>query len=575
MSTTNRVRLSSVREVTEGVTPTSPRMRLERRTSEGLTAAPRFVDSQELRADRMIPDSIETLLPSGGGPTNFEFSYPEANSPFADDLASMLYNDWTNTPTFFNDGVADSVITDAGTTTDTFTVASGGTAVVAGMLVKAEGFTNAANNQVFRATSSTGTTIVGTGLALTAEAAPPATAKLKVVGFQGAAGDLVLTTSGMTSTLLNFTTLGLTVGRWLKIGGTAAASRYTATSANVVGRAIIVSGGTGGTPGPVTITGTTGTGTQFQATGVISAGGVLVGALTVTVRGQYTVNPTNLNIEPVTGGGLTGATVRVIMVAGNSNDWVRITAIAANALTFDNLPTGWVTDTGATKTIKVWFGDWNKNGVTNISMTKEIGFMDQEVPGYFQFVGLKVNTGDFTLNSNSAITGTFNYNGRSMTPSNVSLDDTPDATTTGRVMAAHANVGRLSEAGRTLTEPNWGNALTFQINNNQRELLDIGSQSVAGVNPGSCTVTGRITTYMGDLTLYQKLIDNTPTSLASRWQKDNQACIFTFPRITFRGGDPQVTGTNQDITLPLDFQAALDTPTNSEVMMDRVYYYET
>jgi len=141
-------------------------------------------------------------------------------------------------------------------------------------------------------------------------------------------------------------------------------------------------------------------------------------------------------------------------------------------------------------------------------------------------------------------------------------------------MAAHANVGRLSEAGRTLSEPNWGNAMTFQINNNQRELLDVGSQSVAGINPGACTVTGRLTSYFGDLSLYTKLINNTATSLASRWQKDRQACIFTFPRVIYRGGEPQVTGTNQDIVLPLDFAASADTLTASEVTFDRVPYYE-
>src|SRR6185295_11094702 len=178
MATTNRVRLSSVKELTEGVTPTTPRMRLNRVTSVALSAAPRFVDSQELRSDRMVPDSIVTLLPSGGGSLNFEFSYPEADSPFATDLESMFYNSFTNTPTFFNDGTADSIITDAGTTANTYVVASGGTAVITGMLVKAEGFTNDANNQVFRTTTSSGTTIVGTALALTAEAAPPATAKL-------------------------------------------------------------------------------------------------------------------------------------------------------------------------------------------------------------------------------------------------------------------------------------------------------------------------------------------------------------------------------------------------------------
>lgn len=79
--------------------------------------------------------------------------------------------------------------------------------------------------------------------------------------------------------------------------------------------AAVVAGGTGGTPGAVTVTGTTGTGTKFQATGTITAGGILSGTLTVTVAGDYTVNPTVIAVEPVTGGGLTGATVIVAMGA--------------------------------------------------------------------------------------------------------------------------------------------------------------------------------------------------------------------------------------------------------------------
>jgi hypothetical protein len=219
VSTTNRVRLTSVEETTPGVTPTSPRMRLERITSESLTAAPRFVDSAELRSDRMQTDSIETVLPSGGGATGFEFSYPEDNSPWSSNLKSAFYSAWVNTPTFDNDGTADSVVTDAGTSANTYAVVSGGASVVVGHLVRATGFTNAANNQIFRVASSTSTTIVGTALSLTAEAAPPAAAKLKVVGFQGAAGDIIAAASSLTSTVLDFTTLGLHVGQTLKIGG--------------------------------------------------------------------------------------------------------------------------------------------------------------------------------------------------------------------------------------------------------------------------------------------------------------------------------------------------------------------
>ncbi|TAL08057.1 MAG: hypothetical protein EPO02_13780 [Nitrospirae bacterium] len=86
----------------------------------------------------------------------------------------------------------------------------------------------------------------------------------------------------------------------------------TVTDTKVI-TATVVAGGTGGTPGAVTITGTTGTGTKFQATGTITAGGILSGALTVSVAGDYTVNPTDITAEPVTGGSLSGCTVALTM----------------------------------------------------------------------------------------------------------------------------------------------------------------------------------------------------------------------------------------------------------------------
>jgi hypothetical protein len=82
--------------------------------------------------------------------------------------------------------------------------------------------------------------------------------------------------------------------------------------------ATVNAGGSGGTNGPVTITGTTGTGTKFTARGVISSG-ALSGALTILNAGSYTVDPTSLTAEPVSGGGLSGATVGLTMSGDTAN----------------------------------------------------------------------------------------------------------------------------------------------------------------------------------------------------------------------------------------------------------------
>ena len=77
----------------------------------------------------------------------------------------------------------------------------------------------------------------------------------------------------------------------------------------VVGAAVAAPGA-GGTNGVQTVTGTTGTGTKFQAS-VNVAGGMIVSVNSVTLAGNYTANPTDPTAEPVTGASLVGATLNL------------------------------------------------------------------------------------------------------------------------------------------------------------------------------------------------------------------------------------------------------------------------
>jgi hypothetical protein len=103
-------------------------------------------------------------------------------------------------------------------------------------LIKGIGFTNAANNALNVVTAITTNTSVevATGL-LTAEASPPTGASINVVGFQGTSADLNVDATGtfpaITSTSLNFTTLGLVVGQWVFVGGDSAGTKFV-TAAN-------------------------------------------------------------------------------------------------------------------------------------------------------------------------------------------------------------------------------------------------------------------------------------------------------------------------------------------------------
>lgn len=100
-----------------------------------------------------------------------------------------------------------------------------------------------------------------------------------------------------------------------QVGGTGTEPTWTVTHVKVM-TAVVNAGGTGGTPGAVTITGAgtgSGTGTKFQATGTIGEDGILAGDLVVSVAGDYTVAPTSLSATPVTGGSLTGCTITITL----------------------------------------------------------------------------------------------------------------------------------------------------------------------------------------------------------------------------------------------------------------------
>ena len=90
-----------------------------------------------------------------------------------------------------------------------------------------------------------------------------------------------------------------------------AAIKITDTTAVAIA---IAAAGSGGTTGTQIITGTTGAGQRFTAS-VVVAGGAMTGTPVLLFPGDYTTNPTVIAAEPVTGGGLVGASVSLTMGA--------------------------------------------------------------------------------------------------------------------------------------------------------------------------------------------------------------------------------------------------------------------
>ena len=482
----NRVRIASVVETDIGVLPASPRFRIGRMTGESVEFSPQFFNSAEIRSDRMNPDPVQ-IFQQNQGSINYELSYPTDRTLLSDFIASAFFNSWTNTPFRDNDGTADSVITDIGTVANTVTFATG-PAFLVGHLVRNTGFAQPGNNGLFPVTTGGTTSYVSTGSTFTAEAAPSGTARVKVVGYQGTAADITATGTGLASTTLDFTTLGLALGQWIKIGGTGAAFRFGTVAAN--------------------------------------------------------------------------------------NDWARITAISAHALTLDNLPVGWGADTGTGKTIRIFFGDRLINGVTRSTIALEKAFLGQAVPSYVLHHGLVGKTLTVNAQSQQAITGTIAVMGTQAAANTSPNGATYAAATTDPVMTSNISMTRVAENNAAVVAPNFIKDLSFTVENSTRLLDAVGFAQAVDIGAGDCAVTGTANTYFGDLTLYNKLINGTPSSLSMRMQTGSKALIFTLPRVIYTGGAPSTQAKNTDVMISLTFTSSIDPATNSVVNADRFDYFE-
>lgn len=126
-------------------------------------------------------------------------------------------------------------------TTTGYTVASGGD-IPNNYLIVARGFPDAANNGLKKtAGTSTATEIKTTGLVADAAVADSENATVEICGYEALSDDLEIDASGNlisthATTPLDFTTLGLTVGQFIKIGGKTSGTEFATAAYNGTAR---------------------------------------------------------------------------------------------------------------------------------------------------------------------------------------------------------------------------------------------------------------------------------------------------------------------------------------------------
>lgn len=586
----NRAVVRYIPEVTWGTTPASGKVRTARLLKSGIIASKEAVQSNELRADRMVPNIIEVSAGTAG-PIETELSC-FSNDDF---FQQFLLGAWTLP--MLGVLVKGASVDVTGANTVTLTGADWTGWLADNQWVKLEGFLNPENNRYVRINGtpsfSAGNTVVTVDETLVVEAGSAFSKFLD-------ASDVILisTTTAITAgNTINgggansFAGLTLKVGQKIYIEGLGKETgTLTCDAANPTeGDTFVISDGVnsltfeirtnaalvalGNIHVPLSDTEATlaanikaAVNGQFLKEAFrVSA---TAAAAVVTLRngrgtgGSIAESSTGLTAANFSGGDATKFGFRTIASLPNDD-----TIVVAETLTAD------ANGGGLTVVVK---GSHVRNPgtigeITKQSISAETSFTD--VNKNMLHDGLRVGTFELSVAPGEIVTCNFNFTGRRTQPlpGSTQLGAGPyvvlDSNAT-QPLNATANVGQLLKDGVALTTAVM--SINLSGDASLREQRAIGEKFPAGIGYGRFSLTGSLTAYFQNFDQYNAFINHTTASLSFGFEDaDHNRLFFTVPALKFTANPVQPEGIDTDVKEPIEFMAQRDPVLNTMLMLDR------
>lgn len=245
-----------------------------------------------------------------------------------------------------------------------------------------------------------------------------------------------------------------------------------------------------------------------------------------------------------------------------NNGWHRVTAKATGTIV---VASTLVNETAsASKGIKA---KTIKNGVVKRSFAFEQAYLD--IGDYFHYTGQRVASMSLEANAGQIVTGSFGFMGATSTVATSTYAGTPVAATNSQIINATSNVGAILE-GATFTPLSTGiQGFTLNIDNSLRAQMAMGARYPKNIGHGRQVITGSISAYFYDLTMYQKFLDHTATSLVLAFSDGAGGGLrIQLPKVYFTADQHSIGGIDQDIIERVDFAAVYDPVTDGQIIMD-------
>lgn len=584
----NRAQLRYVPEVAWGTTPATGRTREMRITSSSLVTEKGTQTSEEIRADRMVPNIIETSAMATGG-------YEGEFSAFSHDdmFQGFVLGAWSEPMTGFQ--VKGPSVSITGTSEVTVAGADYRDWLTVGHWLKLEGFLNDANNAYVSISAlafTAGNTVITVDQTIVVEAGSAYTKVLDANDVATVASTITFTSGnvldgGGANAFGNFK-----VGQkiWIDGLGKETGSVVAAVTDPTEGATITVSDGVdtvifevrtnaalvaagnvhvalSGAPNTMAASLAAAIQSQFAQEKVRVSATVATDTVTFTNHRRTggsiaTSNAPAFTVTNFSGGSATKGGFYTVQTI-TDNDTVTV----AETLTADaNSGSLLVVVKGSHLRNPGTIGD-----ITKQSFSIETGFTD--VNKYFLMSGLRVGSFEMSVQAGELVTLGFEFMGRATATSSTStLGNTGSydvlGTTGTEVFNATANVGAVKKDGSVLSTA----VMSIELSGDAglREQPAVGEKFPAGIGYGRFTLDGTITAYFQDFDFYQDFINHTTVAISYDFEDvDHNAYIFTIPSAKILSDPIAPGGIDEDIMEEMEFQAQRDPSLNTQFMIDR------
>ena len=204
-------------------------------------------------------------------------------------------------------------------------------------------------------------------------------------------------------------------------------------------------------------------------------------------------------------------------------------------------------------------------GSTRTSFTVEESQLD--IGQYRAYTGVIVDKMDITIPASGIVTAKFALLGKNQSALSTTSIDAGAYTAAPAVQPFTDNgvSGFVKEGG---TSTGVITNIQFTIDNGHAKNYTVGTDVVRDFTAGLIKVTGTVSVFFEDATMYNKFLNSTQTSFDFKLDDGTNTVEFFLPNVKLTGATKTITG-NGPVTMSMPFRALYDGTTGTNIKITR------